>query len=48
MGIHVNEIKEQLSSQGFSNADVLNAVSSLSNEGYIYSTVDENHYQFAA
>jgi len=47
-GINVNEIKQQLSGRGFSDADILNAITSLSTEGHIYSTIDEEHYQFAA
>ena len=47
-GIHVNDIVAQVSSKGgHSAADIKNAINNLSNEGHIYSTIDENHYQYA-
>jgi len=47
MGISVNDIKQQLSGRGFGDADISNALLNLSNEGLIYSTIDENHYSYA-
>lgn len=46
--MHVEAIKGALAGQGFSGSDVMKAVSDLSNEGHIYSTIDENHYQYAS
>mmetsp|Transcript_43337 Transcript_43337/g.77884 ORF Transcript_43337/g.77884 Transcript_43337/m.77884 type:complete len:825 (+) Transcript_43337:202-2676(+) len=37
--------REQVSSQVFSADDIRNALNHLSNEGLIYSTIDEHHYQ---
>lgn len=48
MGVHVDRIKEVVAGQGFSDRDVEQAVSELSNEGHIYSTIDENHYHYAS
>jgi len=36
-----------LQQNGFSEPQVRTAVEELSSEGHIYSTIDENHYQFA-
>jgi replication factor A2 len=47
-GIHVEQIKAALAGQGFGGGEVMQAVSDLSNEGHIYSTIDENHYLFAS
>lgn len=47
-GVHINQIKASLASQGFSDSDVLKAINELSNEGHIYSTIDEQHYQYAS
>lgn len=47
-GVHMDQIKEQVSSQGYSADDIVNAVNLLSNEGHIYSTIDELHFQYAA
>jgi len=46
-GVHVDQITAGISSQGFTSADVMNAVNYLSNEGHIYSTIDELHFQYA-
>ncbi|KAL3770608.1 hypothetical protein ACHAWO_009372 [Cyclotella atomus] len=47
-GIHISEIQQILSGQGFNANDVQKAIADLSNEGHIYSTIDENHYQYAS
>ena len=46
-GVHVDQITLQVSQQGYSAGDIKNAINNLSNKLYIYSTVDENHYQYA-
>jgi len=46
-GVNVNNIIEDLAPQGYSATDVRNAMSELANEGHIYSTIDEEHFQFA-
>lgn len=46
-GVHVNQITAQVSSQGFNAGDIKNAINNLSNEGHIYSTIDENNFQYA-
>ena len=46
-GAHVNDVVSQVSQKGFSEMDIRNAVTFLSNEGHIYSTIDEDHYQYA-
>ena len=46
-GIHISEIAKGVSGQGFSEGDVRNSINHLSNEGHIYSTIDEHHYQYA-
>jgi hypothetical protein len=46
-GIHVDQIIQQVASQGFSAGEIKNVISNLSNEGHIYSTIDENHFQYA-
>lgn len=46
-GVNIHTIVQDLASQGYSEGEVRNAVSHLSNEGHIYSTIDENHFQFA-
>lgn len=46
-GVHVNQITVQVSSQGFNAGDIKNAINNLSNEGHIYSTIDENNFQYA-
>jgi DNA replicative helicase MCM subunit Mcm2 (Cdc46/Mcm family) len=47
-GVHINQIKASVASQGFSESDVMKAINELSNEGHIYSTIDEQHYQYAS
>jgi len=46
-GIHVNQIVVAGTQKGFSEDEVRGAVSHLSNEGLIYSTIDESHFQYA-
>ena len=46
-GAHVDEVVVQVSQKGFSEMDIRNSVTYLSNEGLIYSTIDEDHYQYA-
>ena len=46
-GVHINQITGELSTQGYSAGDIRNAINDLSNEGHIYSTIDEDHYQYA-
>ena len=46
-GIHVNAIIGQLTSQGYSAGEIKNSINTLSNEGLIYSTIDESHFQYA-
>jgi len=46
-GVYINTIVADLVSQGYAEVEVRNAVSYLANEGHIYSTIDENHLQFA-
>jgi len=46
-GVNVGDINNQLAGQGYSEKDVRNAINDLSNEGHIYSTIDEEHYQYA-
>jgi len=47
-GVHVDTIKAEVSSQGYSEGDITRAISDLSNEGHIYSTIDDLHFQYAA
>jgi hypothetical protein len=44
-GIHIDQIKDALAAQGYGADVVTRAVADLSNEGHIYSTIDENHFQ---
>ena len=46
-GMHVDAITAQVTLQGYNAGDIKNAINHLSNEGHIYSTVDENHFQYA-
>mmetsp|Transcript_20092 Transcript_20092/g.42247 ORF Transcript_20092/g.42247 Transcript_20092/m.42247 type:complete len:283 (-) Transcript_20092:295-1143(-) len=46
-GIHMDQITNELSPQGFAAGDVKSAINHLSNEGHIYSTIDEYHFQYA-
>lgn len=46
-GAHVDEVVVRVSQKGFSEMDIRNSVTYLSNEGLIYSTIDEDHYQYA-
>ena len=48
-GVFVSEIWLDLQSQGYSATpfDVRRVVDDLSNEGVVYSTIDENHIQIA-
>ena len=45
--MHVNQITAQALEQGFNAGDINNAINNLSNEGRIYSTIDENNFQYA-
>mmetsp|Transcript_20567 Transcript_20567/g.44156 ORF Transcript_20567/g.44156 Transcript_20567/m.44156 type:complete len:228 (-) Transcript_20567:254-937(-) len=47
-GVHINDIASRVSAQGFSEGNIKNAIQDLSNEGHIYSTIDEFHVQYAA
>ena len=47
MGVNIENVINDLASQGYSEGEVRNAVESLSNEGHVYSTIDENHFQVA-
>lgn len=46
-GIHINTIVLALQGQGFSGQEISSAVGCLSNEGHLYTTIDEEHYQYA-
>ena len=47
-GAEVTRCAKMLTSNGrYTEAQVRQAIDSLASEGHIYSTVDENHYQFA-
>ena len=47
-GAEVTRCAKMLTSSGrYTEAQVRQAIDSLASEGHIYSTVDENHYQFA-
>ncbi|EJK72901.1 hypothetical protein THAOC_05521 [Thalassiosira oceanica] len=46
-GMHVNDIVGQASQEGFSEVVIRSAMTNLVNEWRIYSTVDEDHYQYA-
>lgn len=43
-GAHVNEIIASLQVDGFSEVEVRRALRNLSNDGTVYTTIDENHY----
>jgi replication factor A2 len=46
-GVHINNIVLSLQGQGFSGREVSSAVGHLTNEGHLYTTIDEDHYQYA-
>lgn len=46
-GVNINNIIKDLAPQGYSESEVKAAVNDLSNEGHIYSTIDEDHFQIA-
>ena len=46
-GANIMEIINSLQSNGYSEGEIRNAIESLSNEGMIYSTIDEAHFQVA-
>ncbi|KAL7531603.1 hypothetical protein ACHAWF_003839 [Thalassiosira exigua] len=46
-GVSVEDIVRNVSPLGFSAGEVRHAMIHLSNEGHIYSTIDEDHYQCA-
>lgn len=41
VGVHVDQIKQQVTQQGYTTGDIKMAINHLSNKLYIYSTVDE-------
>jgi len=43
----VSSIIQQVAPQGYSEQDIRIAIGNLSNEGHIYSTIDEDNYQYA-
>eukprot|EP00956_Cyclotella_meneghiniana_P036384 scaffold124962_cov36-Cyclotella_meneghiniana.AAC.1 len=45
VGVTIQNIDHEL--QGFTHSDIAEAVSYLSREGHIYSTIDENHWHYA-
>jgi len=47
-GTHVNEIIASLRTDGFPEHEVRIALVNLMNEGIVYTTVDEHHYNLAA
>eukprot|EP00573_Skeletonema_grethae_P005118 CAMPEP_0201694494 /NCGR_PEP_ID=MMETSP0578-20130828/6743_1 /ASSEMBLY_ACC=CAM_ASM_000663 /TAXON_ID=267565 /ORGANISM="Skeletonema grethea, Strain CCMP 1804" /LENGTH=473 /DNA_ID=CAMNT_0048180181 /DNA_START=49 /DNA_END=1470 /DNA_ORIENTATION=- len=46
-GAHVNEIYASLRADGFSEVEVSSALTRLSNEGFVYTTIDDNHFNLA-
>jgi len=46
-GAHENEIIASLRVDGFSEVEVCSALARLSNDGIVYTTIDENHYNLA-
>lgn len=44
-GVHISQITAWC--RGYNAGDIKNAINDLSNEGHIYSTIDENNFQFA-
>ena len=44
-GVHINNIIASV--QGYSEGEVRSAINVLSNEGLIYSTIDEDNFQYA-
>ena len=46
-GVHVNGVISSVSPQGYSTSDIMKAITNLSNEGLIYSTIDDFNYQYA-
>ena len=45
MGANISDIINSLQSNGYSEGEVRTAIENLSNEGMIYSTIDEAHFQ---
>jgi len=45
-GVHVNQITVQVSAHGYNAGDIKNEINNLNNEGHIYSTIDENNFQY--
>eukprot|EP01018_Ginkgo_biloba_P006705 Gb_15876 [translate_table: standard] len=43
-GVHVDEVARRL--PGFTKKQIMEAIVFLSNEGYIYSTIDEEHFKY--
>jgi len=46
-GVNISMIIEDLAPQGYSAGEVRTALNNLSNEGHVYSTIDEDHFSFA-
>ncbi len=46
-GAHVNEVLASLRADGFSDVEVSSALNRLCNEGIVYSTIDEHHFNLA-
>ena len=46
-GANISDIINSLQSNGYSEGEVRTAIENLSNEGMIYSTIDEAHFQVA-
>lgn len=46
-GAHVNEIMASLRADGFSEVEVSSALNRLSNDGIVYTTIDEHHFNLA-
>jgi hypothetical protein len=46
--MHYNLIQERVSQQGFGREEISRAVDQLFNEGHIYTTIDDFHFQYAS
>ena len=47
MGANISDIINSLQSNGYSEGEVRTAIENLSNDGVIYSTIDEAHFMVA-
>ena len=45
IGISINFVVDELQGQGVSEADVRNAIDFLADEGYLYRTIDDEHFK---